>query len=114
MPNDKDVCMNRLVRIATIKKTGKKYLVQFIDFRANKVVCWGEVVTFSGTGTRHEGTKAYLLEAVEVGSEEPKTQAMVSCLFDQMMASKREEGHTIDVSVSRKGNIRYGIVPKKW
>ena len=114
MPNDKDVCMNRLVRIATVKATGKKYIVQFIDFRANKAVCWGEVVTFRGTGTRHEGTKAWLLEAVEIGAEEPKTQAIVSCLFDQMIASKREEGHNIDVRRTPRGNINYQVVPKKW
>lgn len=113
MANNKDVCMNRLCRVATVKATGKKYLVQFIDFRANKVVCWGEVVTFRGTGTRHDGTKAFLLEFVEIGSEEPKTQALVLCLMDQMFASKREEGHALDVRTSRKGNIRYEVLPKK-
>ena len=114
MANDKDVCMNRLCRIATVKASGKKYIVQFIDFRANKVVCWGEVATFRNTGTRHEGTKAFLLEFVEIGAEEPKTQAMVLALMDQTFASKREEGHILDVRTSRKGNIRYEYLPKKW
>jgi hypothetical protein len=114
MAIDKDCAMSRLCRVATVKATGKKYLVSYVDFRANKVVCWGELATFRGLGTRHEGTKAFLLEFVEISAEMPKTEALVTELMNQTFASKREEGHRVDVSTSRKGNIRYEIVPKKW
>ncbi len=114
MANDKDSAMTRLCRVATVKATGKKYLVQFIDFRANKVVCWGELVTFRGLGTRHDGTKAFLLEFVEISPEMPKTDALVSELMEQMFASKRAEGHDLEVRRSNRGNIRYQIVPKRF
>ena len=114
MANDKDCAMNRLIRVATVKASGKKYIVQFIDFRANKVVCWGEVATFRGLGTRHEGTKAFLLEFVEIAPEAPKTDALVTELMNQMFASKRAEGHDLEVHRTNRGNIRYQINHKKW
>jgi len=103
-----------LYRIATVKATGKKYLVSFIDFRANKVVCWGEVTKRKGLRTWHGPNKAWMLEAVEIGPERPKDEAFVRELVDQMIAGLREEGHVVDVRVSPRGNMRYGIVPKKF
>lgn len=103
-----------LYRIATVKATGKRYIVQFIDFRANKVVCWGELTSHRGLSSKHEGTKAFMLDFVEIAPEAPKTEALMAQLFQQMLASKREEGHQIDVRHTRKGNTRYQLVPKKW
>lgn len=100
-------------RIATVKATGKKYIVQFIDFRANKVVCWGEVELRTGLRTKHGPNKAFLLEAVEI-KEEPKTEALVQALVDQFLTGLTEEGHVVDVRVSRRGNISYKIQPKKF
>lgn len=101
-------------RVATVKATGKKYLVQFIDFRANKVVCWGELVSRRGMASKHEGTKAFLLDFVELGLEEPRTEALMSQLTEQMLASKKEEGHNVEVRRTPRGNTLYRIHPKKW
>ncbi len=95
-----------LFRIATVKATGKKYLVNYIDFRANKVVCWGEVTRTKGLRTWHGPNKAYLLDAVEISKEQPKDQAFVDSLFFQCIDGKREEGYDIDVRRTPRGNIR--------
>lgn len=106
--------MATLYRIATVKATGKKYLVQYLDFRANKAVCWGEVTKRAGLRTWHDGTKAFLLEAVEIGPERPKDEAFVSELVDQMLTGLKEEGHDVEVRTSRRGNIKYRINPKRF
>jgi hypothetical protein len=103
-----------LYRVATVKATGKKYLVSYIDFRANKVVCWGEVVSRRGFATKHEGTKAFLLDFVEISPEAPRTEELMRSLVTQMLDGKAEEGHDIEVRHTRRGNIRYEIHPKKW
>lgn|SRR5574338_331186 len=106
--------MPTMFRIATVKATGKKYLVQYLDFRANKAVCWGEVTKRVGLRTWHNGTKAFLLDAVEIGPERQKDAAFVSELVDQMLEGLKEEGHDVEVRRTRMGNIRYKINPKKF
>ena len=106
--------MATLYRIATVKASGKKYLVSYIDFRANKVVCWGEVTRRKGFATKHEGTKAFLLDFVEISPEAPRTEELIAGLVDQMLNGKVEEGHDLEVRRSRHGNIRYRIHPKKF
>jgi hypothetical protein len=106
--------MATMFRIATVKATGKKYLVQYIDFRANKVVCWGEVTKRVGLRTWHGPNKVWMLEAVEVGPERQKDAAFVSELVDQMLDGLKEEGHDVEVRTSRRGNIKYMIHPKKF
>lgn len=95
-----------LFRIATVKATGKKYLVSYIDFRANKVVCHGEVTRHRGLQTWHDGTKAFLLDVVDIAPEAPKTPELVRQLWEQCIASKREEGFVIEVRHTRRGNVR--------
>jgi hypothetical protein len=102
-----------LFRIATVKVTGKKYLVSYIDFRANKVVCHGEVTRFRGLQSWHEGTKAFLLDVVDIAPEAPKTVSLMTELWNQGIASKRAEGYDIEVRHTRRGNVRatnYGKV----
>lgn len=103
-----------LYRVATVKATGKKYLVSYIDFRANKVVCWGEVTSRRGFATKHEGTKAFPLDCVDIAPEAPRTEELMRQLVDQMLKSKEEEGHDLEVRRTARGNIRYQIHPKKW
>lgn len=95
-----------LFRIATVKATGKKYLVNYLDFRANKAVCWGEVTKARGLKTWHGPNKVFLLDAVEIGPEQPKTQAFVDSLFMQCIDSKVAEGYDIEVRRTARGNIR--------
>lgn len=106
--------MPTLFRIATVKATGKKYLVNYIDFRANKVVCWGEVNKRVGLKTWHDKSKAFLLDAVEIGPERAKDDAFVTELFDQMVQGLKEEGHEVDDRTSRKGNRKVVIQPKRF
>lgn len=105
--------MANLYRIATVKATGKKYLVNYIDFRTNKVVCWGEVTKAKGLKTWHEPNKVFLLDAVEISPEQPKDQAFVDSLFYQCIDSKRSEGYDIEVKQSARGNIRATNYGKK-
>jgi hypothetical protein len=104
--------MPTLFRIATVKATGKKYLVNYIDFRANKVICWGEVTKLVGLKTWHGSNKVFLLEAVEVGPERLKDRAFVAELFDQMVDGLKEEGHTVDDHTTRRGNRKVTIIAK--
>ncbi len=106
--------MPTLFRIATVKATGKKYLVSFIDFRSNKVTCWGEVTKRKGLQTWHGPNKVYLLEAVEIGPERAKDEAFVSELVEQMLTGLKEEGHDVEVRRTHRGNIRYQIHAKKF
>jgi hypothetical protein len=71
-------------RIATVKATGRRYIIQQIDFRAGKVHCWGEVVqTHERKGTRHEGAKAFILSAVDIQNDVPYDDALMAALFEQ-------------------------------
>lgn len=106
--------MATLFRIATVKAPGKKYLVQFIDFRANKVVCWGEVIRRRGLRTTHGPNKVYLLDAVEIGAERAKDEDFVAELMDQMLTGLKEEGHVVDVRTTARGNIRYQVILKRF
>ena len=72
------------VRVATVKATGKRYIVQQVDFRAEKVHCWGEVVvTSERKGTKHEGTKAFILSAVDIQNDVPFDDKLMRELFEQ-------------------------------
>ncbi len=104
----------KLYRVATVKTTGKKYLVSYIDFKADKVVCWGEVTSRKGFATKHDGTKAFLLDVVDIAPEAPRTEALMIELVNQMLDGKIEEGHDLEVRRTRRGNIRYQIHPKRF
>jgi hypothetical protein len=106
--------MPTLFRIATVKATGKKYLVNYIDFRANKVHCWGEVTKRVGLRTWHGPSKSWLLEAVEIGPERAKDDAFVSELFNQMVDGLKEEGYEVEDRVSRRGNRKVVIHHKRF
>lgn len=106
--------MATLFRIATVKATGKKYLVNYIDFRTNKVVCWGEVTKRVGLKTWHGPNMVFLLEAVEIGPERAKDDAFVAELFDQMVQGLREEGHVVVDRVSRRGNRKVLVGGKRF
>jgi len=106
--------MSTKFRIATEKATGKKYLVNYIDFRADKVICWGEVTRAKGLRTWHAPNKVFMLEAVEIGPERVKDAAFVDELFQQMVDGLKEEGHVLSDRTTRRGNRKVMIVPKKF
>lgn len=109
MANDCRVLfMSTTKRIATVKATGKKYLVQQVSFGTPaKVHVWGEVIRSKGLGTTHETPKAFLLDAVEI-AEVPWTHALVAELFKQGCDAKREAGHVLTVSRSGRTVTDHG------
>jgi len=96
-------------RIATVKATGKRYIVLQLDFRTDKAHVWGEVIEVVQKGrtlqTRHEGQKTFHLDEVII-SEVDRTPPMLRELFNQRIEGLRAEGHIIDDHTTRRGNRR--------
>ncbi len=96
-------------RIATVKATGKRYIVNQLDFRANKAHVWGEVTAVVPKGrvlqTRHDGQKTFLLDAVDI-TEVPRTRELLEALFNQRLDGLRAQGHVISDHTTRRGNRR--------
>lgn len=93
------------VRVATVKATGRKYIVQYIDFQTNKVHCWGEVfVTSERKGTKHDGTKAFILSAVDVQNDVPFNDKLMGELFEQT-----RKVHATDIATGKlRISVRHG------
>lgn len=89
------------VRVATVKATGSRYVVQQVDFRAEKVHCWGEVMFASSTkGTKHEGAKFFLLNEVDI-NEVPFDQKLKDELFEQSAKAHPDARISVRVSTRR-------------
>jgi hypothetical protein len=79
---------NGRVRIATVKKTGARYIVQQCEFkqgdlRAGIVHCWGEVAEVRGTETQHHArARVFSVHDVELTLEH-KTHALCVELLKQ-------------------------------
>ena len=75
---------NTMVRVATVKATGKQYLVQSIDFSKSEPIvhCWGEVVSCRGASSKHAGVVKFLKSAVDV-VEVLRTASLIQDLFRQ-------------------------------
>lgn len=88
------------MRIATVKATGDRYLVQRLDLPVGgvaKVHCWGEVVGFKTAARRsrdealtapakttHAPSKTFLRDAVEIGEDVTVTGTVAAELMRQM------------------------------
>lgn len=88
------------VRIATVKATGLRYIVSRMYFPKNpnekaKAYCWGEVVAYRGTQAKHEKSKIFIAEAVDVVEVE-RTEALMLELFEQNVSLRRKAGHIIE------------------
>lgn len=71
-------------RIATVKATGDRYIVQRLDIGEKIVVrCWGEVTSYktglgrthaerkaTGASTKHAASKAFVRDAVDIAEVE--------------------------------------------
>ncbi len=95
--------MVKLFRIATVKVTGKKYLVNYLDFRTNKAICWGEVTKIEGLKTWHDKPEKFSLNEVELGPEQVKTSAFLSQLFQQTVDGLKEKGAKVVSDRTSKG-----------
>ena len=83
-----------LYRIATVRATGKRYVVQQLDFRTNRAHCWGELMAFdTKKNYRHfEGALSFDLGEVTIAKDVQLTQKLLDELFDQSV-----EAHKADV-----------------
>lgn len=90
-----------LYRIATVKATGKKYVVQQLDFRTNQAHCWGELMSFDTKKNYRtfEGALKFPLEAVTIAKDVTLTQAVLDELFNQSLEAHKEAIETGKMSV---------------
>lgn len=81
-----------LYRIATVKATGKKYVVQQLDFRTNQAHCWGELMSFDTKKNfrTFEGALKFPIEAVTITKDVVLTQAILDELFAQSLEAHKE------------------------
>lgn len=96
--------MPKTRRLATIKATGRQYLVSHIEVgkKYTKVHCWGEVTKFRFPGTHYHGqTKAFIREAVEI-TEVTANEELLSRLFRQFINGQIADGFEIYGAGSRR------------
>lgn len=70
------------IRIATVKASGDRYVVQQVDFRTEKVHVWGEVTSCKNLSMKHAGSLHFFVHDVTI-TEVDRTQELVFQLFDQ-------------------------------
>lgn len=84
------------VRLARVKATGKRYVVQQISFgeAESTVHCWGDVVSFKGLSAKHEAAVKFPLSEVEI-LKERRTAGLLRELVSQHIRSLRERGYEV-------------------
>lgn len=87
-----------LYRIATVKATGKKYVIQQIDFRTDRVHTWGELMSYDTKkcSRTFEGAKAFAINEVSIAKDVPLTTKLLDELFEQSV-----EAHKTDVEAGK-------------
>lgn len=92
-------------RIATVKATGKKYVVRHIDFSGPTPIvrCWGEVISTTRKANRHDEHKSFHRDEVDVSTVE-WTPELHNELLRQGAAYLRSKGYR--VHRTRKGNYK--------
>ena len=95
------------VRIATVIATGRRYVVNQIDFRAApqpRVHCHGEVIGYKGTAFKFGAPVAFNKSEVEI-KEVARTQKLVCDLYSEMLEARRAAGHIIVGSGHNKRDL---------
>ena len=100
-----------MTRIATVKATGKRYILKQLNFQAGKAYVWGELKSYAHNGIRttsqvHFDSKVFLIDAVEIAVVE-QTKDLLAELWSQMVDSLRAKGETIVLSRTGKTATRY-------
>lgn len=85
----------KLERIAMVKATGKKYVVQQLDFRTGRCHCWGELISFEFRKNvlvkhKYDAVHSFPLEAVSISKDVALTPDLMSELFAQAKAKYEE------------------------
>jgi len=87
----------RTVRIATVRATGRRYVVAHIDFStddAGVAVCYGDVVSGRGGHWKHGGTLRFPVADVAVATV-PRTDGLFCELFEQSVAAREANGSIV-------------------
>ncbi len=119
--------MTNTKRIATVKATGDRYIVQQLDMRTGKVHCWGELTAYRGLSTKHGPSITFDRADVDV-AESMWTQVLVNVLFaqaqrnaDAMHGPRRQVKPLIDAGTIREiasivdnMNTTLAAMPKLW
>jgi hypothetical protein len=97
---------SRNVRVATVRATGRRYIVLLLSFAkrpgdVDTALCYGQVTAFRGVQTEHAPRLSIPLADVEI-SEVPKTHQLCQELFDETVAAKRAAGETVSITRSRR------------
>lgn len=95
--------MSKTVRIATVKATGQRFLVQQLSLDTGRAHCWGHVTSFKGRSTKHTASKHFVLDTVEV-TEAPMTEGLAAELFEQYIGALSTAGWVL--SRTRGGNYK--------
>ena len=85
----------KMERIATVKATGKKYIVQQLDFRTGRCHCWGELMDFEFRKNvlvkhKYEAGNSFPLEAVSISNDVALSPDLMSELFAQAKVKYEE------------------------
>ena len=87
--------MSKMIRVATVKATGKKFIVQQLEFSKNpKAHCWGNLLEYKGLSSKHEGSISFAMKDVEI-SEVPRTIQLLDAMFMQTVHERRDRGHVL-------------------
>lgn len=94
------------MRIATVKATGDRYLIQKLDIPRTgegRVHCWGEVVGFKTSArssrteclsapasTRHAASRTFVRSAVDVSEDVVVTGSLAAELIQQMQRNSAQ------------------------
>lgn len=76
-----------LVRIATVKSSGMRYVVQQLDFRTNQCHTFGELMAFDTkkASRQYEGVKKFDLSEVSIQKDVQLTTKLLDELFEQSL-----------------------------
>lgn len=83
-------------RIATVTKTGERFIVQQINLAAGIVHCWGEVTRAEGLKSHHAASVRYMRSHVTI-QEVEKTAELLQDLFMQRIRRLQREGHVFEI-----------------
>lgn len=81
-----------LYRIAKVNATGKKYVIQQVDFRTDRVHTWGELMSYDTKkcSRTFEGAKSFGLNEVTIIKDVALTQSLLDELFEQSVEAHKE------------------------
>jgi len=106
----------RTKRLATVKKTGKKYLVDSIDFAKklsdrSRVFCFDELYAFEekrsgGCATKHEGMLIFDLEEVDIKTIKIVDLSLAKELFKQQHQRQISLGYEMVKNTKRHTTFR--------